>query len=83
MEIEIAELKLLMPEARKNQEAQFIKKYMRRGQKVYLVEFEWSDDYTKYFLHENREQIRPIDNSDLLHANGKLRSDIKSKIDYY
>jgi hypothetical protein len=46
---------------------------------IYLVEKQWSEEYTKFLKDPKIKAIRPVNNKELLDDKGRLKSDIKER----
>lgn len=46
---------------------------------IYLVEKQWSEEYTKFLKDPKIKGIRPVNNKELLDDKGRLKSDIKER----
>lgn len=50
---------------------------------VYLIEKEWSEQYTAYLKNITQRELRGINNSKLFDNRNNLRTDIKEREDYF
>ena len=60
-----------------------MKNHKSRNQAMYLVESQWSEDYTGFLRDIPRREMRGVDNSRLLDGKGRLRGDVRERVDYW
>ena len=60
-----------------------MKNHKSRNQTMYLVEAQWSEDYTGFLRDIPRKDMRSVDNSRLIDGKNKLKGDVRERVDYW
>lgn len=58
-------------------EREFVKNNLGRSSIIYLVEKQWSEEYTAFLNNQAQEELRSINNLKLTDSKGLLRQDLK------